>query len=544
MKATAHRHFHFAFSGLLMVTLAACGGGGGYGGGGGSVTYTIGGTVTGLAGSGLVLRNNGVGDLAVSADGAFTFATGLANGAAYAVTVMTQPSSPAQNCIVTNGSGTVGTANVSNVTVSCSTLATHTVGGTVTGLTGSGMELDYFDTVNPPVPLSVSVDGAFIFPVAVVEGSTYQVTLAAQPTSPTQNCIVINGTGVIATANVTDVSVACSDVGRFAYVSNAGDDTISETAIDSTTGALTTIGTVATGASPYAISGSPDKQHVYVVNQVSNNISAYAVNTTSGTLTQIAGSPFPAGTDPQALVFDPSGAHLYVANYGSNDLSAYAVDAGTGALTPLSVATYATGAGPSDVAVDSAGKFVFVANNGGSSDISVFAITAGTGELTPVAGSPFPASTSPDNSPLSLVYVDSEQVLYVTTSALFLGPGLSTFRVDHVTGALSLLRQPTVTADHYIAADRNGGCLYVTTGASVVGYGIGDAGELITLPDFPVAAGTDAYSVAVDPSNQFVYVGNDGAGTVSGFKRSGCGLTAIGGAPFATGSHPDFVAIL
>ena len=45
-------------------------------------TYTVGGTVSGLAGSGLVLRDNDGDDLARSADGAFAFATELAGGAA------------------------------------------------------------------------------------------------------------------------------------------------------------------------------------------------------------------------------------------------------------------------------------------------------------------------------------------------------------------------------------------------------------------------------------------------------------------------------
>ena len=47
-------------------------------------TYTVGGTVSGLAGSGLVLRDNDGDDLPVSADGAFAFATELAGGAATA----------------------------------------------------------------------------------------------------------------------------------------------------------------------------------------------------------------------------------------------------------------------------------------------------------------------------------------------------------------------------------------------------------------------------------------------------------------------------
>lgn len=83
-----------------------------------SVTYTIGGTVSGLTGSGLVLQNNGGDNLAISADGAFTFATAIAANAPYNVTVSTQPSG--QTCSVVNGSSTA-VADVSNVTVSCAT---------------------------------------------------------------------------------------------------------------------------------------------------------------------------------------------------------------------------------------------------------------------------------------------------------------------------------------------------------------------------------------------------------------------------------------
>jgi parallel beta-helix repeat protein len=77
----------------------------------------IGGTVSGLTGSGLVLADNGGNDLTVSANGAFTFTTALAVGAAYAVTVRTQPSG--QTCSVSNASGTVTSSNVTNVAVHC-----------------------------------------------------------------------------------------------------------------------------------------------------------------------------------------------------------------------------------------------------------------------------------------------------------------------------------------------------------------------------------------------------------------------------------------
>jgi hypothetical protein len=84
-------------------------------------TYTIGGHVDGLAGSGLVLQQSGHDDLSISADGDFTFATPLDDGATYAVTVSTQPGNPSQTCTVANGSGTVAGADVTDVAVTCTT---------------------------------------------------------------------------------------------------------------------------------------------------------------------------------------------------------------------------------------------------------------------------------------------------------------------------------------------------------------------------------------------------------------------------------------
>ena len=89
-------------------------------GGGGGTTYTVGGTVSGLSGT-VVLQDNGGDNLSVSANGGFTFATALAGGAAYSVTVKTNPSG--QSCSVANGSGTVASANITNVAVTCATNA-------------------------------------------------------------------------------------------------------------------------------------------------------------------------------------------------------------------------------------------------------------------------------------------------------------------------------------------------------------------------------------------------------------------------------------
>jgi hypothetical protein len=163
-------------------------------------SYTLSGTVAGLSGTGLVLSNSGV-NLPVSSGTTFAFAQPLNAGAAYAVTVATQPSSPAQVCTVANGSGSAN-ANVSNVSVTCVTV-TYTISGTVSGLTGTGLEV-----TNDGVDLPIAADGTFTFAAPVNAGASYAVSVGAYPSSPAQDCTVANGTGT-ATANVSNVAVTC-----------------------------------------------------------------------------------------------------------------------------------------------------------------------------------------------------------------------------------------------------------------------------------------------------------------------------------------------
>ena len=77
-----------------------------------SNTFSIGGSVSGLSGT-VVLQNNGGDDLTLSAEGAFVFSTPLADGTSYVVTILTQPEG--QSCVLSNASGVVNGANVSNV---------------------------------------------------------------------------------------------------------------------------------------------------------------------------------------------------------------------------------------------------------------------------------------------------------------------------------------------------------------------------------------------------------------------------------------------
>ena len=164
------------------------------------VPRSVGGSVTGLTGT-LVLRNNGADDLTLSANGSFIFATQLAQGTTYNVTVFTQPAG--QTCAVSNATGTIGAANITNANVTC--VNNFTLSGTATGLT-IAITLQNNGGSN----LSVSANGSFTFSAGVADGSTYNVTVLAQQAG--QSCTVSNGSGTVSGANITNVSVTCVSV--------------------------------------------------------------------------------------------------------------------------------------------------------------------------------------------------------------------------------------------------------------------------------------------------------------------------------------------
>lgn len=166
-----------------------------------AVDYTIGGSVFGLSGT-LVLVNNGSDALTLNADGTFTFSNALPPGSSYLVTIQSQPAT--KTCTVTNGSGTITNANVTNVIVNCST-NTRTVGGTVSGLAASeSMVLQNNGGNN----LTINSNGSFTFSAPVAQGATYNVTILTQPT--TQTCTVTNGSGTAGASNIINVQVTCS----------------------------------------------------------------------------------------------------------------------------------------------------------------------------------------------------------------------------------------------------------------------------------------------------------------------------------------------
>lgn len=149
-------------------------------------TYTVGGTVSGLAGTGLVLTN-GTTTVGVSSNGSFTLAGRFNAGASYGLSVGTQPTAPAQVCTVSNGSGTVN-ANVTNIAVNCLTTPM-----TVASSTPADGATAVARTAQPTVTFSVPVNAGSVGSHVTFKRGTRTVpasfsaagtTLTVEPTMP------------------------------------------------------------------------------------------------------------------------------------------------------------------------------------------------------------------------------------------------------------------------------------------------------------------------------------------------------------------------
>ncbi len=167
--------------------------------------FTVGGSIAGVSGGSVVLRLNGSYDLAINAPGPFSFPVQLAPGTGYNVTVAGQPSAQVCGPGVANGAGTIGSANVTNIGVTC---ANFSIGGPVSGLTGAGLVLQ----LNGANDYAIDPGSTgFTFPPSTTLGSgnLYTINVRSQPAG--QTCTIVNGTGTVRALapTATNVNIGC-----------------------------------------------------------------------------------------------------------------------------------------------------------------------------------------------------------------------------------------------------------------------------------------------------------------------------------------------
>lgn len=361
----------------------------------------------------------------------------------------------------------------------------------------------------------------------------------------------------------TDAVVA-DPSGRYVYAVNSNchdpnhpcvgtTGSVSAWHLDSTTGALVKVSgsPFAAGSSPELATIDPTGRFLYVANRNDDDVQAYTLDSTTGALKTL-GTYF-TGSGPYSVATDPAGKFLYVTNFDATStagLSAFDIDSG-GILA--GIGTFPTGSGPLSVTVTANGNFAYVANHT-SGDISGYTIGS-NGALSPVsASSPFPAGTSTDwvaTDPASRLayavnFADNSISAYTIAPSDAPAPGVLT----QISG--SPFDEGAGTAPRSLAVDPSRRYLYVAnhTGDDVSAYSINPTtGTLRKITGSPFPADNEPLAVTVDPTGRYVYTANHTAGTVSAFtiaptdaSTPGALASVSASSPFPAGNHPSSIA--
>ena len=494
-----------------------------------AVTHTIGGTVSGLTGTGLVLQNNAGNNLTVAANGAFTFATPVGAGSTYNVSVLTQPAG--QICTVTSGSGTAN-APVTNVAVSC--IPTYTIGGSVSGLVGTGLVLQNNGADN----LSINASGVFTFATRLAAGAAYNATIQAQPSDST--CTVTNGSGT-ANADVANITVLCVSSGPLLLVANSGVTNgvngLSVYRADTATGAPSFLSNVNAGNTPWSVALTPNGLYGYVGNWVGGTISSYSINSTAGTVSPIPLSS-PVSNNPTSIAMDRLGRFIWVTNWGYHTVSAFSI--GTNGVLAAAGVPMTGLALPYKIVAHSTADFVYIVNSAAAGgQIAVYSVNSSTGALTLLQ-----TLGNAVSSPESMVIDPSGRFLYVANDSGSVGA----FAINATTGQLTTIGYVNTGSGAYgIAMHPNGQYVYAVSSATsnnVRVFAINPTTGALTLAaGSPYSAGSNPRGVAVNATGTKLYVTNYVSNTVSAFSIGGSTLTPLG-TPIATGSNPTGIAVV
>ncbi len=141
---------------------------------------------------------------------------------------------------------------------------------------------------------------------------------------------------------------------------------------------------VRAGAGPRHLAFHPSGRYAYLINELNSTLTVFSYNENNGALKEIQTvSTLPgdfAGANTGADVnVHPSGRFVYASNRGLNDIVIYAINGGTGKLTYVGRRS-TQGKTPRNFAIDPTGRFLLAANQD-TDTIITFRIDQQTGEL-------------------------------------------------------------------------------------------------------------------------------------------------------------------
>lgn len=189
-------------------------------------------------------------------------------------------------------------------------------------------------------------------------------------------------------------SINLDPAGRFAFVADLGLDKIMIYQFDADTGALTpndpAFAKVKPGAGPRHFDFRPDGKFAYVINEMDSTITAFAYDEARGSLSEIQTvSTLPdgheGGNSTAHIEVHPSGRFLYGSNRGHDSIAVFAIDGGSGRLTSVEIEP-SGGKVPRNFGIDPTGRYLLAAGQN-SGNVASFRIDVDTGALTPTGSS-------------------------------------------------------------------------------------------------------------------------------------------------------------
>ena len=173
---------------------------------------------------------------------------------------------------------------------------------------------------------------------------------------------------------------------RFLFVCDLGLDTIFTYQIDREQGKLvpTSEAKVKEGAGPRHLVFHPNGKFAYVINELQSTVTAFRYNADQGTLTEIETvSTLPEGVNVEngcaEITISEDGRHLYGSNRGHDSIVVYAVDDENGKLQAVQHAS-AEGKHPRHFSIVPGGRYVLVANRD-TNNLAVFTRDETSGKL-------------------------------------------------------------------------------------------------------------------------------------------------------------------
>jgi 6-phosphogluconolactonase (cycloisomerase 2 family) len=242
---------------------------------------------------------------------------------------------------------------------------------------------------------------------------------------------------------------------------------------------------------PDGVAVDPQGKFVFVANQADDSVSAFSINASDGSLTPVPGSPFPGISSPFGVAVHPSGTLLFVSNENSNTVSSFRIDRNSGVLSAVPGPPSPTGETPIGLAADASGKFLFVGDHM-QSTISSYSIDPVSGALTRVSGPP--AASEGCNAachlnPLRVV------IHPMNTFAVATNVGANTvtsFALNNGMLSPTLTTAPTGQHPFGAAFDATGNFLFVTNKVdnSISSFSVNSStGDLAPVTGMPIPSG-------------------------------------------------------